>query len=62
MFKQIMITNHSKTIPFEEKSDAVRSAFQFKYKFETIHNQMSEIKKNLRESIKSIGIDEKTFL
>lgn len=59
---QETIIDSGRELSDQEISDALKYAFQYADEIETIHNQMVEIKNNLREAFKSHGIDEHDIL
>lgn len=58
---QQSINDTGRELTDQEISDAIKYVFQYADEIEKIHDQMVEIKKNLRDTFKSQGIDEKLF-
>jgi transcriptional regulator with XRE-family HTH domain len=61
MFQEV-VTRKERELSDQEIGDTLKYVFQYADEIEKINKQMSEIKKNLRESLKSQGIDENTLL
>jgi transcriptional regulator with XRE-family HTH domain len=59
---QELVTGKEREISEEEVSKTISFIFQYADEIEKIHNQMSEIKINLREVFKSQGIKEEDVL